>query len=178
MRLNADSAAAPIFSCDPCGYDCSILADLPRNSDLAINGDRARCIDFRMTSRERPLSPFLIYRFDYTMVLSFSHRASGVVLAAGGLILVTWLLALANGPASYTRVVHIFGSWYFRLLLLGWLFSFFFHLVNGIRHLVWDLGYGFEKPHARLSGWIALIAALLMTGSYAWLASMHHGIAP
>lgn len=128
-----------------------------------------------MTPRERPLSPFLIYRFDYTMVLSFSHRVTGVALAAGSLVLVAWLLALACGPATYARIVHIFDSWYVRLLLLGWLFSFFFHLVNGIRHLAWDLGYGFEKSHARLSGWIVLIAALIMTAAYAWVASTGHG---
>lgn len=128
-----------------------------------------------MTPRERPLSPFLIYRFDYTMVLSFSHRVTGAALAAGSLVLVAWLLALACGPATYGRIVHIFDSWYFRLLLLGWLFSFFFHLVNGIRHLAWDLGYGFEKSHARLSGWIVLIAALIMTAAYAWVASTRHG---
>ena len=108
-----------------------------------------------MTRRERPLSPFLIYRFDYTMVLSFAHRVTGVLLAGGGLVLVAWLLALACGPDAYARVDDILDSWLFRLLLLGWLFSFCFHLANGIRHLAWDLGYGFEKSHARLSVTVA-----------------------
>jgi len=128
-----------------------------------------------MTARERPLSPFLIYRFDYTMVLSFSHRVTGVLLAAGALVLVSWLLALACGPATYARVMGVFDSWYIRLLLLGWLFSFFFHLANGIRHLAWDLGYGFEKSRARMSGWIVFIAALVMTAAYAWIACAPHG---
>jgi len=128
-----------------------------------------------MTRRERPLSPFLIYRFDYTMVLSFAHRVTGVLLAGGGLVLVAWLLALACGPDAYARVDDILDSWLFRLLLLGWLFSFCFHLANGIRHLAWDLGYGFEKSHARLSGWIVVMVAAVMTAGFVWVALERHG---
>jgi succinate dehydrogenase / fumarate reductase cytochrome b subunit len=128
-----------------------------------------------MTSRDRPLSPFLIYRLDYTMVLSFIHRVTGVLLTAGTVVLVSWLLALARGPDTYTRAAALFGSWYFRLLLLGWLFSFFYHLANGIRHLAWDLGYGFEKPRARMTGWIVVVATAAMTVGYVWLALACHG---
>jgi len=131
-----------------------------------------------MPRRERPLSPFLIYRFDYTMVLSFSHRVTGLLLAIGALVLAWCLVALACGPAHYARFMGILDSWMFKLLLLGWLFSFFFHLANGIRHLAWDLGHGFEKSNARMSGWIVLITALVLTAGYVWMALGRHGGVP
>jgi succinate dehydrogenase / fumarate reductase cytochrome b subunit len=131
-----------------------------------------------MASRERPLSPFLIYRFDYTMVLSFAHRGTGILLSVGALAVVAWLLALACGRDAYTHAVSLLDSWGGRLLLLGWLFSFFYHLANGIRHLAWDLGYGFGKPRARLTGWIVVIAAVAMTAAYVWMALGFDGSVP
>lgn len=113
--------------------------------------------------RERPLSPYLIYRFDYTMLWSFSHRITGVLLSVGSIMLAWWLLALASGPDAYARAMNVFGTGFFRLLLLGAVFSFFFHLANGVRHLLWDCGVGFEKRQARLSAWFVLLAALALT---------------
>jgi succinate dehydrogenase / fumarate reductase cytochrome b subunit len=128
-----------------------------------------------MASRDRPLSPFLNYRFEYTMVLSFAHRITGVLLSAGAFVLVLWLAALACGPDVYARVGSILNTWIFRLLLLGWLFSFFYHLANGIRHLAWDLGFGFEKRRARQTAWIVAIAAAAMTAAYVWAAIARNG---
>ncbi|HJS21417.1 MAG TPA: succinate dehydrogenase, cytochrome b556 subunit [Steroidobacteraceae bacterium] len=116
-----------------------------------------------MAGRERPLSPFLIYRFEYTMLWSFTHRVTGVFLSIGSIALAWWLLALARGPEAYARTMDTFDSLLMRALLLGALFAFFFHLANGIRHLVWDCGLGFEKAQARASAWLVLVVAVVLT---------------
>jgi succinate dehydrogenase / fumarate reductase cytochrome b subunit len=112
-----------------------------------------------MTPAERPLSPFLIYKPQLTSVLSFSHRATGVALSVGTLFLVWWLVAAATGAEAFAAARWFFGSWLGLLLLLGWTFSFFFHLCNGIRHLFWDAGYGFELRTSYASGWIVVAAS-------------------
>jgi len=112
-----------------------------------------------MTPAERPLSPFLIYKPQLTSVLSFSHRATGVALSVGTLFLVWWLVAAATGAEVFAAARWFFGSWLGLLLLLGWTFSFFFHLCNGIRHLFWDAGYGFELRTSYASGWIVVAAS-------------------
>jgi succinate dehydrogenase / fumarate reductase cytochrome b subunit len=99
----------------------------------------------------------------YTMVLSISHRITGIVLSVGLIPLVYWLVSLASGPAAYALAVERLRSPLLQLLLLGWLFSFFFHLANGIRHLAWDCGFGFERKQARASGWAVFILATLLT---------------
>jgi succinate dehydrogenase / fumarate reductase cytochrome b subunit len=109
-----------------------------------------------MTPAERPLSPFLIYKPQLTSMLSFSHRATGVALGVGTLFLVWWggVAAARTPPPS---------SWLGLLMLLGWTFSFFFHLCNGIRHLFWDAGYGFELRTTYASGWTVLAASGVLT---------------
>ena len=106
----------------------------------------------------RPLSPHLsVYRFAYTMTLSILHRITGVVLSLGLLMLVCWLMAAADGPGAYGRLTAALGRGPFQLLLAGWLVAFVYHLGAGIRHMCWDLGYGFEKPQARRSGrWLVV----------------------
>lgn len=121
-----------------------------------------------MSGRERPLSPFLIYRFDYTMLWSFTHRATGVFLSLGAIVLAWWLLALARGPEAYERALHAFESVPMRVLLFGTLFAFFFHLANGIRHLAWDCGLGFERAQARASAWLVLFVAAVLTALCAY----------
>ena len=113
---------------------------------------------------QRPLSPHLqIYRRQITSVLSISHRATGVALSVGTLLLVWWLVALASGPAAFATAQGFIGSWLGRLLLLGWTFSLFFHLANGIRHLFWDAGYGFELKTTYASGWTVVVASVVLT---------------
>ena len=113
---------------------------------------------------QRPLSPHLqIYRRQITSVLSISHRATGVALSAGALLLVWWLVALASGPAAFATAQGFIGSWLGRLLLLGWTFSLFFHLANGIRHLFWDAGYGYELKTTYASGWTVVVASVVLT---------------
>ena len=117
-----------------------------------------------MTGRERPLSPHLgIYRPMYTMVLSISHRITGLVLSIGLIVLIYWLIALADGRGAYSTALESLRSPIIQWLLLGWLFSFFFHLCNGLRHLAWDCGFGFERKQARASGWVVVISALTLT---------------
>ena len=96
-----------------------------------------------MTGRERPLSPFLIYRYQYTMLWSFTHRVTGVFLSLGSIVLAWSLIALARGAEAYARAMHALDSALVQVVLLGALFAFFFHFANGIRHLAWDCGLGF-----------------------------------
>jgi succinate dehydrogenase / fumarate reductase cytochrome b subunit len=115
-------------------------------------------------SASRPLSPHLqIYRPQITSVLSISHRATGLALSVGTLLLVWWLVALARGPEAFASAQSFVGSWFGRLLLLGWTFSLFFHLANGIRHLCWDAGYGFEIKTATISGWVVVAVSAALT---------------
>lgn len=117
-----------------------------------------------MSSSNRPLSPHLqVYRFQWTMLLSISHRITGVGLALGTLLLVYWLAAAAGGPESFATAQAIVGSFFGRLLLFGWTFALFYHLCNGIRHLVWDAGYGFELDTAYRSGLAVLGVSVALT---------------
>lgn len=117
-----------------------------------------------MVTRPRPLSPHLqVYRLQWTMVLSITHRITGVGLAFGAILLVWWLIALASGPEYFALVQQYLGSWVGRLLLLGCTWAAFYHLCNGIRHLCWDAGWGLELPAARNSGAIAVVFSVLLT---------------
>ena len=117
-----------------------------------------------MSSGNRPLSPHLqIYRPQLTAVLSILHRLTGVALAPGTLLLVYWLAAAAAGPEAFATAQMLVGSIIGRLLLLGWTFALFYHLCNGIRHLVWDAGYGLELPDLYRSGWLVVFASGALT---------------
>ena len=116
-----------------------------------------------MAQPDRPLSPFLHYRWTYTNTLSILHRITGVVLTACYFLLVYWLAAAAAGPDRYAAALDTVRSPLVRLVLLGGLFSFSYHLLYGIRHLFWDAGYGFELPVARKTGWTVAIAAIVLT---------------
>ena len=115
-----------------------------------------------MAQPERPLSPFLHYRWQYTNTLSILHRITGVVLSFCFLLLVYWLAAAAAGPERYARALETMGSPSVQMLLFGGVLSFSYHLLNGIRHLFWDAGYGFELPTARKSGWTVAIASVVL----------------
>lgn len=117
-----------------------------------------------MSTGNRPLSPHLqVYRLPVTAWISISHRATGVVLTLGTLLLAYWLGAAAYGPQSFARAQAFVGSWFGVLLLLGFSFSLFFHLANGIRHLLWDSGWGFEKEQYRASSTAVLAVAGALT---------------
>ena len=119
---------------------------------------------------ERPLSPHLqIYRPQLTSVLSISHRLSGIALSVGALLLVYWLAAAASGEAAFATAQALLGSVVGRVLLFGWSLALFYHLANGIRHLVWDAGFGFELPTVYRSGW-AVVAFTVAATLVAWIA--------
>lgn len=106
-----------------------------------------------MSSQERPLSPHLgVYKFEWTMAYSIFHRFTGVGLGVGTLYLTWWLIALASGPEAFATVQDFSGSLIGRLLLFGWTWALFYHFGNGIRHLFWDAGKGFDLKTAALSG--------------------------
>lgn len=123
-----------------------------------------------MATGERPLSPHLfIYRWQITMMLSITHRFTGVGLGAGALILTYWLASAAYGPEAFARAQTILGHPIGLLFLLGWTFVLFFHLCNGIRHLFWDSGVGFEMSTLRASGWFVMIASVVLTVGTWWI---------
>ena len=124
-----------------------------------------------MAHHDRPLSPDLqIYRPQLTSVLSISHRVTGIVMSVCSVLLVAWLIAAASGPQTYTAVQELMRSWIGFFLLLGATFSLFFHLCNGIRHLVWDAGHGFMLRTIYASGWTVLATSVVLTIA-AWVAS-------
>ena len=117
-----------------------------------------------MSAENRPLSPHLqVYRPQLTSVLSILHRITGVALTLGTLLLVYWLVALASGPQAYAAAESFIGSFIGRLLLFGWTVALFYHLCNGIRHLFWDAGKGFELVAVVRSGWAVIVAASVLT---------------
>lgn len=117
-----------------------------------------------MATENRPLSPHLqVYRPQLTSVMSILHRITGVGLAVGTLLLVWWLIAVATGPTAFDTVQSFIGSIVGRILLLAWTFALYYHLCNGIRHLVWDSGRGFEISTANASGWLVVVASVVLT---------------
>jgi len=114
--------------------------------------------------RERPLSPHLmIYRWTITMAMSILHRATGVALSIGTLMLVWMLAAAALGEEAFTQFTDFAGSCVGQVLLFGWSVALFYHALNGLRHLAWDIGFGFEIKTAKMSGVVVLIATAVMT---------------
>jgi succinate dehydrogenase / fumarate reductase cytochrome b subunit len=111
----------------------------------------------------RPLSPYLIYRPQITSVLSFFHRIAGCALAVGTLLLVWWLVAAARSDAAYAGVAGFVASPIGYLLLFGWTVALWYHFCNGIRHLAWDAGWGFELPQVHATGWAVLAATVVLT---------------
>lgn len=117
-----------------------------------------------MSGSNRPMSPHLqVYRPQLTSVLSITHRATGVALAVGTIFLVWWLVAASAGPDYFVYVQAIMGSWLGLLILLGFTWAVFYHLCNGIRHLFWDAGYGFELETAYKSGWATVAGSVVLT---------------
>jgi succinate dehydrogenase / fumarate reductase cytochrome b subunit len=108
----------------------------------------------------RPLSPHLQhYKLPLTAYLSISHRITGVINSAGVVLLVLLIASAAGSPESYGFMGGIANSWFGKLILFGFTMTLYYHLCNGIRHLFWDVGYGFELETARKSGLMCLAAA-------------------
>jgi succinate dehydrogenase / fumarate reductase cytochrome b subunit len=122
-----------------------------------------------MPEIKRPLSPHLgIYKWEVANTLSILHRAAGVFLSLGVLVLAAWIISAAMGQSTYDGVLVLLRGPLGLVLLFGLSAAVFFHLGNGIRHLVWDAGYGFDKQVARKSGWFVFLASLVFTALF-WL---------
>ncbi len=119
---------------------------------------------------ERPLSPHLqVYRPQITSVLSIVHRATGVTLSLGVLLLAYWLVCAASGEQAYDRAHRLLSSGWIKVLYAGLAFCFFYHLANGVRHLFWDLGLGLEPEQYKASGWAVIVFAAAATAAYSLL---------
>ena len=112
----------------------------------------------------RPLSPHLqVYKPQITSTLSILHRLTGLWLAVAAAVLVLWLYALAFDASLFQALTGFFSSLFGKLLLFSWVLAFNYHLCNGIRHLFWDAGKGFELPQVYRSGYLVLAVALILS---------------
>jgi succinate dehydrogenase / fumarate reductase cytochrome b subunit len=124
-----------------------------------------------MPARARPTSPHLqIYRWQIGNTLSILHRITGATLAVGLVALSYWLVCIAGGPQSYAGAARLFASPIGIVFLIGWSFAFYFHLLNGVRHLFWDAGRGFERAQRHASGWFAVAGSIILTlSTWIWV---------
>jgi succinate dehydrogenase / fumarate reductase, cytochrome b subunit len=125
-----------------------------------------------MTNRARPLSPHLqVYRPQITSVMSILHRVTGIVLSLGAFLLAWWLLAVARGADAYDRAAGYLASPFGKLALFGFSFVLVYHLLNGIRHLLWDAGWGLKIPQVYRSGYTVIALTFVFTAAI-WFFSM------
>jgi len=128
-----------------------------------------------MANRERPLSPHLqVYRWQITMTMSILHRASGIALVVGAFALAWWLLAVAAGGDAYASAAACLASPFGKFVLMGFSLALVFHLLNGIRHLLWDIGWGFEIPEVYRSGY-AVIGLTVVLTALIWFFALRGG---
>ena len=117
-----------------------------------------------MNDSKNPLSPHLqIYRWHISSLLSITHRISGVINLLALILIFFWLIFLSLGENNYESFLLIINSFFGKFILIGFTWSMSFHLLSGIRHLVWDLGYGFEIKTANITGMIVIIFSLALT---------------
>ncbi len=117
----------------------------------------------------RPLSPHLqVWRWHITMFCSIAHRATGIALYVGALILAAWAVSLAAGPQAYDEFRWLMGSLLGKLVLFGITVAIFYHLASGVRHLVWDVGHGYDPKFADLTG-AACIAFSVVAAIAVWV---------
>ena len=128
-----------------------------------------------MATPERPLSPFTtIYRWQITMTMSILHRVTGVVLAFGVFGVVWWLVAVAGGGERYVDFLAVTASWSGRIALIGFCYCLIYHLLNGLRHMLWDSGRAMEIPQVYQTGWTVVALSILGTAGL-WLYALGHG---
>ncbi len=117
-----------------------------------------------MESVKRPLSPHLqVYKPQLTSILSITHRATGVFLSLGALLLTCWLVGLATSEQAFNNLQQYGSAWYGKIILTGFVFSLYFHLANGIRHLFWDVGLGLEISTTYKSGYAVIAFSIILT---------------
>jgi succinate dehydrogenase / fumarate reductase, cytochrome b subunit len=130
--------------------------------------------------RERPLSPHMsVYRMTrYSLLTSITNRATGLALSLGLAMLVCWLTALAGGPRVYARVQAAFSAAPYKVVYALLLAAFAYHLVAGIRHLIWDTGRGLERTQSQRSAHVVILTALVLAVACIWWALAPRGSAP
>lgn len=117
-----------------------------------------------MTQNNRPLSPHLqVYKPQLTSVLSIMHRMTGGALVVGSFVLLWWLVSLSLGEGAYGFFVNFIRSWFGNVLLMGWAFCFYYHFANGLRHLYWDFGKGYDLATTYKTGWRVVLSSLTAT---------------
>ena len=117
-----------------------------------------------MIDSKNPLSPHLqIYKWQISSLLSITHRISGIINLLALILIFFWLIVLSFGESNYELFLLIINSFFGKFILIGFTWSMIFHLLSGIRHLAWDLGYGFEIKTANISGLIVIISSLVLT---------------
>ena len=117
-----------------------------------------------MESVKRPLSPHLqVYKPQLTSILSITHRGTGVFLSLGALFLSCWLVALATSEEAFSLLQQYSSAWYGKIILIGFVFSIYFHLANGVRHLFWDAGLGLELSTTYISGYAVIAFSIILT---------------
>jgi succinate dehydrogenase / fumarate reductase cytochrome b subunit len=126
--------------------------------------------------RVRPLSPHLgIYRWPVTMATSIVHRLTGLALAGGTIVLCWWLVAIASGPEPFNQFTSLAITPLGQVILFGFVWSLSYHLMNGMRHLAWDLGYGFALNTANRSGVVVIALSVVLAAALFALAYTGHG---
>ena len=130
----------------------------------------------RQAAATRPLSPHLtIYRWPVTMMTSIAHRVTGTGLSLGALVLAWWLVSISNGPEGWQSFHTVMDTPLGLLVLFGLVWSLVFHFLNGVRHLAWDLGYGFEKNLAERNSMMILVGSIVIAVAIFALAWTGHG---
>lgn len=128
-----------------------------------------------MAARQRPLSPHLdIYKKQITSVLSIFHRATGVVLAIGALFLAAWLVCVASDAECFAWCQQLLASWFGKLALFAFSASMIYHLLNGIRHLLWDIGWGMEIETVVKTGYLVIFLSVVLT-ALLWFVALRGG---
>lgn len=115
-------------------------------------------------NNNRPLSPHLdIYQYQITWTVSIMHRITGVAMTLGLILIVAWLVAASFSPELFSLIDGVLRSWIGMIIIFGSLWAFWFHFLNGIRHLFWDLGYGFNLSTVWRSGWVVVLGSIILT---------------
>lgn len=128
-----------------------------------------------MAARQRPLSPHLqVYKPQITTSLSIIHRGTGVVLAVGGLLVAAWLVCVASDADCFAWCQQLLASWFGKLALFAFSASMIYHLLNGIRHLLWDIGWGMEIETVVKTGYLVIVLSVVLT-ALLWFVALSGG---
>jgi succinate dehydrogenase / fumarate reductase cytochrome b subunit len=174
--MGAKKAADILAIRQACAVDYDVPRPTLRRTLLSIFSRNFMADTPHLAPRARPLSPHLgIYRWPVTMATSIVHRMTGLALAAGTILLCWWLIAVASGPGAFNEFTSLATTPLGQVILFGFVWSLAYHLLNGVRHLAWDLGYGFAVPTANKSGIAVIALSVVLAIAVFVLAYAGHG---